>query len=220
MTKSTEKGVRGYLAVIGDIRRSRETTNRARLQKQVETGLQKANALLKGKLASRFVITLGDEFQGLLIHPESAMEALISLEAVMAGIEIRYGLGWGRLDTALRRDAIGMDGPCFHAARNALVSGKKLDRWVTVSGWSPERDEVLNGIFSLMGAVRAGWTPTQAATVALMRKATTQMEVAERRNVAVSAVNKALKGALYRPMIEAEHAVERILAWPTSEKRV
>jgi hypothetical protein len=212
VSRSAEQGEARFLAVIGDIRGSRETRARAQLQTRLAADLARVNRELKGALAAGFVITLGDEFQGLLADPAAAVRALISLEAALAGIPIRYGLGWGALATARRKLAIGMDGACFHAAREALSREKRLDRWVTVSGFGPEEDAALNGIYSLMGAVRAGWTPTQAATVALMRRLSVQKEVAAARGVTVSTVHKALSGALYVPMTEAERAAGGLLA--------
>ena len=212
MIPTARKGGRHYLAVIGVVRPSRAVKDRAQLQKRIEKGLAAANRESGSAVAAEFVVTLGDEFQGLLADPAAAMRTLVRLESAMPGIDIRYALGWGTLATPLKDIALGMDGPCFHAAREALTRGKRHDRWVTVAGWGPERDEILNGIFALMGAVRAGWTPTQADTVALMRRSATQIEAAAARNVSTSTVNKALRGALYKPMIEIERAVERVLA--------
>lgn len=212
MLDSAQKGEPRFLAVIGDICRSRDSKRRAQLQKQIESGLQQTNRELKKSLAAGFVVTLGDEFQGLLADPGAGMRALISLESALPNIPIRYALGWGELATEIRRLAVGMDGPCFHAAREAMTRGKRLDRWVTVSGFGADQDDVVNGIFALIGSVRAGWTPIQAQTITLMRHYETQKQVAAARKVAVSTVSKALAGALYGPMIEAEKAMEKILA--------
>lgn len=212
MTGLAKRGERRYLAVIGDVRRSRQAKERAEIQKRLETGIQLINRKHKGALASGFVITLGDEFQGLLADPVALIRILAALEAALAGVSLRYGIGWGELTTGLKPHAVGMDGRCFHAAREALTNGKKLDRWATVSGFGSAEDEILNGILGLIGAVRAGWKPIQAQTVALMRQFPTQKEAAAARGVAISTVNKALAGALFGPVVEAERAVERLIA--------
>jgi len=211
MAGLAQKGETRYLAVIGDVRRSREAKERAELQKRLEAGIQLVNRKQKNVLAAGFVITIGDEFQGLAGDPAAIMRVLVALETALPGVPLRYGLGWGALTTELRSRAVGMDGPCFHAAREAITTGKKLDRWVTVAGFGAEEDEILNGILSLIGAVRAGWTSTQAHTVALMRQLPTQKKAAAERGVAVSTVHKALSGALYGPVTEAERAVERLV---------
>lgn len=201
----------GYLAAIGDIKGSRRAEERADVQRRLESGLAAVNGEFGRVLASRFVVTLGDEFQGLLSQPSAVVDVLLRLEEELQGIPVRYGLGWGGLTTELRELALGMDGPCFHRARDALERGKRDDRWVTVSGFGNEEDAVLNGILWLMGEVRARWTDIQAGTVAQVRRARSQKEVAAARGVTASTVSEALRAAHYAPMLEAEAAVRTIL---------
>ena len=66
----------------------------------------------------------GDGFQALLRRPEAVRQVIVILESALVEIPVRYGLGWGGLSTDLRPKAIGMDGPCFHAAWEGLVEGK------------------------------------------------------------------------------------------------
>lgn len=211
MTELTEKGEVRYLAVIGDLRRSRALTARAAVQQRLETGLARVNRVLADELSAAFVVTLGDEFQGLLRRPEAAMPALALLEEELADLPVRYAFGWGALATRLRPEAVGMDGPCFHAARAALDLAKREQRWVAVRGFGERHDAVLNGILRLLGEVRTRWTRTQAATVRGMRRAHTQREVAAQRGVSESTISKALKGAMYDATVEAEAAVTMLL---------
>lgn len=204
MVELAKEGEYLYLAVIGDLRRSRAATDRDRVQDRLEAALARVSHEQAEALASSLVITVGDEFQGLLHHPAAVLDLLTGYEAGMFASPTRFGLGWGTLSTKLKPTAIGMDGPCFHAARAALERGKAEDRWVTVEGFGERRDQILNGIFALLGSVRSEWTVTQAETIAQMRSVATQKEVARRRGVAASTVHKALRGALYAPLIEAE----------------
>ncbi len=207
MDRLADKGEHRYLAVIGDLRRSRQAADRGRIQEQLEGALARANRELSGQLASSLVITVGDEFQGLLHHPADVLPLLALYDATLPAVPTRFGLGWGPLSTTLKPQAIGMDGPCFHAAREAIIRGKDEDRWVTVAGFGEERDRILNGIFGLIGQVRSGWTATQAETVAQMRHSPTQKDVALRRGVATPTVHKALRGAMYGPITEAEESL-------------
>jgi hypothetical protein len=211
MSLSASKGNSVYLALIGDVRRSREHADRPALQRQLEQSIEIVNTTLGSALASRFVITLGDEFQGLLSEPEAALNAILAIDAEHKTARLRYALGWGTLSTPLRVTAIGMDGPCFHRARDAMTLAKQRDRWVTVAGFGEEADAILNGVLSLIGAVRATWTPIQAETAAIMHDLNVQKEVAAARGVALPTVHKALRGALYGSITEAEEAVRRIL---------
>jgi hypothetical protein len=202
---------RNYLALIGDMRRSRSAPRRAELQKLMERTLVGINEEFSSQLAAGFVITLGDEFQGLLWKPQDAVRLLAALDAAFEGdITVRYGLGWGTISTELRELAVGMDGQCFHNAREAVGKGKRDDRWATVSGFG-EDDEVLNGTLWLVGAMRGRWTDVQRETVQHVRAARTQREVAAARGVHESSVSQALKAALHEPVLAAEHSVAMLL---------
>jgi hypothetical protein len=199
-----------YLAVIGDIKESRSVRDRASLQRIIEAGIDRANADFSDDLAAGFVLTLGDEFQGLLLRPERAVDVLVRLDECLEGADVRFAIGWGRLSTDLQDVALRMDGPCFHRAREAMQAGKRDDRWVTVSGFGPD-DDVLNGLFWLIGAVRWQWTDIQRLTVEMFRAAGSQTEVARRRGVSVSAVSKALRSAMHEQVLAAERAAAAIL---------
>ncbi len=251
MNQLASEGGRYYLAVIGDLRRSRQTPDRSMVQERLTEALDELNRAFASRLASALVITVGDEFQGLLHRPESVVDLLARYEEAMDFPPTRFGLGWGPLSTRLKPEAIGMDGPCFHAAREALIISKAQDRWVTVRGFGecgvrqkrktqeteqetkqpeeqqaqrehqdqPEQesqegatdDRILNGIFAVLGGIRERWTPTQGKTVALMRRAATQKDVAHQRGVATSTIHKALKGAMYGPLIEVETSLRLLL---------
>jgi hypothetical protein len=51
-----------YLAVIGDVRGSRQSLDRASVQERLEKGLEQVNREGESALAAAFAITLGDEF--------------------------------------------------------------------------------------------------------------------------------------------------------------
>jgi hypothetical protein len=207
----TPNRARNYLAVIGDVRRSRSAPRRAQLQKLMERALEEINRRFEPQLQSGFVITLGDEFQGLLRDPAAAVSVLVALDALIGGeVPIRYGLGWGQVSTELRELSLGMDGPCFHNARDAVGDGKRDDRWATFRGFGDD-DGVLNGLLWLVGAVRAKRTDVQRETVEQVRAARTQREVAAARGVHESSVSQALKAALHEPVLAAERSAELLL---------
>ncbi len=201
-----------YLTIIGDILRSRKLADRAGTQSNLEHALSALNRSLGDELASRFVVTLGDEFQGLLTSPAEAMDVLLDLERSMDFIPVRYGLGWGALSTELKEVAIGMDGPCFHHARAALDRGKKEKRWITVAGFGDGEDKILNGFLSLMAVVREGWTETQALTVSMARHSKMQKDVAKELGVVPSVVSESLSAASYSRFREADAALSMLMS--------
>jgi len=210
---------RSYVALIGDLAGSRALGDRAGAQRRLEAALAAVNERWADELAASFVVTLGDEYQGLLRRPDHAFDVIATLESVLRGVRARYGVGLGTLTTPMRPEAIGMDGPCFHLAREAVERGKREDRWITVSGFGAARDDIINGVLHLMGGVRWAWTNVQAETVFAAREADEQKAVARSRGVSEATVSKSLKAALYDSFIEAEGVVAALLAEKGDEAR-
>lgn len=201
-----------FVAVIGDIRGSRKTADRRGTQARLEGAMARVNEVFADDLTAGFLVTLGDEFQGLLPGSDKLMDVIAELESALTGIPVRYGIGIGTLATPIKRTAVGMDGPCFYLARDAVERGKRENRWVTVAGFGEVRDELMNGVLNLMGAVRGQWTEIQAETFHAARIADEQKQVAAARNVSEATVSKSLKSAHHDPMIEAEAVVARLLS--------
>ena len=55
-----------FVAIIGDMKDSRHLENRKEVQTHLQKILNQVNKKYEKDIASRFLITLGDEFQGLL----------------------------------------------------------------------------------------------------------------------------------------------------------
>ena len=211
MNQFGQKSEQDFLAVIGDLRRSREDRERLRTQTLLERALKEVNATFAGNLSSRFIITLGDEFQGLLRMPSGIFDVIREIDRILEGLPLRYGLGWGALSTDLREQALGMDGPCFHRAREAMGIAKQKGESVVVAGFGREQDEAINRVLFLMNSVKRRWKPAQAETVRLMRTGRMQKEVARLRGVSTSVVSETLKAAQYRKLHGAESAVKILM---------
>jgi hypothetical protein len=200
-----------YLAIIGDLRGSRELAQRGAVQNRLEDGLAHVNERAGARLASRFVLTIGDEFQGLVAEPGEAMAILAEVESALFDLGVRYGLGIGPLSTALRPDALRMDGPCFHAAREALELAKRRDRWAVLRGAGERQDPIANGILTLMDAIRGGWTPRQKEAVATRRRHALMKDAARAMGIRGPTLSKSLKAAHYAAWREGEEAMALLL---------
>ena len=116
-----------YIAVIADVVGSRglDPDSRSLLQEELQEFLLTVNEGYADSIAAAFVITTGDEFQGLLKDASMVPDLLWAAKTQVKRTGIRFGIGYGTLHTALLAEAVGMDGPAFHNAREAIVVAKK-----------------------------------------------------------------------------------------------
>ncbi len=184
---------RVYLAIIGDVIRSRQVANRASLQARLVDGLERVNVDHQAHLAARFVLTVGDEFQGLLDSSERLVPILATLRTAAHPHELRFGLGIGQLATPLRADAIGMDGPCFHRARAAVERAESLVTPVEVDTGAPS--PMFDVYAILYAALRAGWTERQRQVFDLALAGLSGREIASLLEISPSAVSQHLTAA-------------------------
>lgn len=202
-----------YVAVIVDMVKSRELagSQRAAVQKHFQHLVDNLNKEYRHSLASKFAITLGDEFQGLLNTCTLVPDLIWHLEENFPDRNLRVGIGLGTLDTLLQPFAINIDGPALHAAREAIEMAKKGDVLGGVfSGFGPP-DDVLNGLARLLRFQRANWTVAQRTIANLLRKAMSQSEVAERLGISRQVVSKQAAALGWVPYAAGEKAWHIIL---------
>ncbi len=193
-----------YVALIGDIRGSRELEDRAQVQERFERTLEDANEAFDEAIAADLVITTGDEFQGLFATPSAALEALVAIADELAPVRFAFGLGRGALETKLKPQAVGMDGPCFHRAREALEAASQQQAFAQVSGFGSSTDTWANTVLILVGVIRERWTDRQLAFIRALRELPTQQAVAERFEVSPSVVSESLTAANFHKVHDAE----------------
>ncbi len=198
------------MALIGDIRGSRQLEDRAAVQEELREALDQLPEELDEAIVSRPVITTGDEFQGLFETPEAAVQALGRLDERFAELSFAFGIGVGELETELREEAVGMDGPCFHHARAALEAAKDEGVGIRVAGFGAQADRLASAVLALVAATRSDWTEVQARYALALRDASTQQAVAELFDRSKSSVSESLAVAHVREVraAEAEVAVD------------
>jgi len=184
------------IAVISDLVASRKLTgpDRGEVQTELRKFLAQLNKRYRRALLSNFVITIGDEFQALLRDPEVIPDLAWELDGKLAGVEVRIGVGFGKIYTPLRPTAIGMDGPAFHNARDAINSAAK-EGWLggVFLGFSRPGDQILNGFARALQRHRAGMTDRQREVAALLRSGKTNKQVAETLGITKQAVGDHVK---------------------------
>lgn len=201
-----------YCAIIGDINKSRDLPDRAKVQRKFHKAIETINSEYKRDIASKFVLTLGDEFQGLLISATDSYRLVRRFQDIMGEVPFAFGIGIGGLSTPLnRKAAVGMDGECFHRARAAINRAKKSKREVVFDFESP----ALSPINALVGLMEKQWsllTPRQKEITQLMKSHdNNQRAVAKELKVSPQAVWKAYSSTTINQMNEAEHALRGFL---------
>lgn len=200
-----------YLALIGDVVGSRQVTERAELQRDLERATGRVNKALAPALAAPLTLTAGDEIQGLFRDPAGVVDAVIEVADMVFPARLIHGLGLGPLETDLGPDPALLDGPCFHRAREALEEARGDGSWLVARGLREPGDVVVSALFRLLGELRSRWTAIQAEHVRHAR-ARPQKEVAERLRKAESTVSESLKAAGFQAILAGEDALRAALA--------
>jgi hypothetical protein len=193
--------------VIGDVVRSRGLPGPER--QQVQVGLEQLTAAINHRyrraIAARFLVTLGDEFQGVLKRAEILPDLIWHIERTLANTEVRIGIGFGTLNPPLKPVALGMDGSAFHAARAAIERARKRKlQGGLFLGFGETDDLVLNGFARLLRLVRQRLSKAQVHTLTLLRQGRTQAQIAKELRISRQAVSKSAKGVGWEAFLEGE----------------
>jgi hypothetical protein len=199
-----------HIALIGDLVRSREIIDREAVQRRLGGFLDSINRRFADHVSARLVVTVGDEFQGLLRPGFPLREFLWSFEQELGQEHpARFGAGFGTISTDMRTEAVGMDGPCFHRAREALSEAKGSGAYLMFKGFGI--DEALNGLFALLRDIETGWTDRQRRVIEVLRREGQQTAVAQTMGVTKQNVNSILKAAKYEIYSGGWKGLERLL---------
>lgn len=211
-----------YIAIIGDIIDSRELKERMQVQKQLNQTLNEINTIYKDSISSDFIITLGDEFQGLLRQGTYTMQIIMKIEKSMNPVKIRFGVGIGEITTDINRNmSIGADGPAYYNARDAINELKSRETQKSVSysdirfcGGRENEDVVLliNNTLTLMYVIKSGWSERQKEVIdELLDGNRSQREIALKLDITESTVSTNLNRGNYHAFRESLEGLNYVL---------
>lgn len=210
-----------YVAIIADIIGSKKINDRSGVQKQLEKVLEQINITYRHAIASQFIITLGDEFQGVLHDGSVALDVLDRIQREMHPITFRFGIGVGSISVRLQPvTSLGSDGTAFHLARSLIEEVRALETKKTEAKTnmliSIEDQEststLLNSMFKLIWALQENWTDRQRQIIATLQQYNeTQAAIAKRLGIVQSSVQKSLAGSQYYTYKEASDTISQIL---------
>jgi hypothetical protein len=179
---------------------------RPRVQERFKELVVFLNKKYQKHILSKFVITLGDEFQGLLRSASPIPDLLWDIDCRFSDRRLRVGLGLGLLDTPLQKEAINIDGPALHFARAAIeIAAEKRSYGGVFLGFA-DMDVVINGIAHILSFHRSRLTPQQLRIAELLRHGRSQSEAALELQITQQAVSKQVLAFGWWPYTEAESA--------------
>lgn len=212
-----------YVAIIGDIVGSKKIKNRQDIQKQFKAVLSEVNKRFTTDIASEFMITLGDEFQGLLKSRQNVMKIVREIEMAMTPVELRFGIGVGEVSTMIDfKNTLEMDGPAYHRARAMMdtmhemktqYSVRQTNIMIASGDDNREIDELMNATLSVCSALKSKWTDRQKEIVHhYLTHDENQYKTATALDIGQSSVNKALKSTRFYSYKAAMDVIEKFLS--------
>ena len=206
-----------YLALIADVIDSKMVQERFDLQKQVEKTLQKMNELFGDYLASRFTLTLGDEFQALLKVDAPVFQFIDTLRSELNPTQLRFGIGFGEIVTAIDPlQSVGADGPAYWNARAAINFVHQKNDYgntqIYFSSGKENQDFFVNALIASGEAIRSGWRESQEEILLNLLKRSVysetfnQQDLAQSLGLNPSALSKRLKSSSIRVYLRGRAA--------------
>ncbi|MBR3383540.1 MAG: hypothetical protein IKG85_10980 [Clostridia bacterium] len=211
-----------YYALIGDMVASRKLDPSARKEAQelLRSALAEVNREYADSIAADFLITLGDECQGLMLASADPVSAALRIMHSMKPYEIRFSVALGEITTGIDRSAaLGADGPAFHAARER-IEAMKPNHGARLRFALPEAraEEAVNTVAALCDRLAIGRTSKQEELAYAMLRAKlkgerlTQEALARSLGIGQSTVNAQLVSAGFNEYCEGVLYIRRELA--------
>ncbi|MFQ5648542.1 MAG: SatD family protein [bacterium] len=217
-----------YVAIIGDLVGSRAMApdERNQVQKRFQVALDRVNVAFKDELAALFLITAGDETQGILHRPDCSYEILRQIQFELWPARIVFGVGYGPMTTPLKEYAVGADGPAFYRARQALEQaraerkayGKSIRREVLFDSDESFKDEVVNALFLAISVLRGQWTQKQWQILRLVQQGATPSDISTSLAVPRSNISRTLHASYYREFERIVAALQSYLKHGIEER--
>lgn len=114
-----------YSTLICDLKNSRNLPNREELQYKIIDMLKIANDKFKDIIISPFLITIGDEWEGLLTYPCDYIKIIDFFNEYIPNALFYCGIGIGDVSVHNFELTVNqLDGPSFHRAREAVTYAK------------------------------------------------------------------------------------------------
>ena len=202
-----------YAVIIADIKGSKKMAEMERYEWQLflKSAIVQVNENWNKAIEAQFMITKGDEFQGVVHDIPNAHSIMIEFERLLSPLELRFGIGLGRIQKMGANIPIEMDGPAFHRASLALNFAKKKKNCVQFHSADSQLDEYINTLYSLIYAIKSDWSEIIRSRYWKYKELGTYDKVADLDGVSPQAVWDSLRNAKAIEVINAEETVKEFL---------
>ncbi len=201
-----------YTVINGDIKSSRKMPKMERYEWQLfmKSAIVQLNEQYQALIEAPFMITKGDEFQGVLKKMCDVNKIICKFERLIYPLQVRFGVGYGNIQKMGSKIPIEMDGPAFHRAGEALSIAKQKKRVVWFNTAAVSFDLTVNTIYQLIFAIKSRWSKTSYNRYWKYKEFGTYDRVAQAEGVTPQAVWDSLHNARAMDVIEAEKVLEEI----------
>jgi 2-polyprenyl-3-methyl-5-hydroxy-6-metoxy-1,4-benzoquinol methylase len=112
--------------MVFDIKNSKQLHDREYIQYKLIDAIKEVNEEHSNIIVSNFIITLGDEWQGLLKYPCHYQKVIDFFEKKLNNLDIYCGIGIGNISIHNFELTVNqLDGPAFYLAREAITYAKQ-----------------------------------------------------------------------------------------------
>ncbi len=200
--------------ITADIIGSREIVDRGELQRKIKKVLLEINQNHSEEILAEFMITLGDEFQGLVKDIGKSYDVFSEIQTKLHPVGVHCGIGIGDIETAISDKVTEMDGTAFHRSRKALVLAKESKAEVLINSGDPSFDETINIIVDLLSTIKKRWTKRQREVIKYYRsKENLKLEdVARVFDVTKQSISQILDAANWRLVTRTEEKIRNLLS--------
>lgn len=197
------------IAFIGDIVGSKQLSDRSEVQDQLREVLQRLNRRGDPGVLSPYTITLGDEFQAVLGRADRVFLDALTIWVAMEPVRVRFSFGVGRLETPINaQEAIGMDGPAFHRARQGIEDLKETSGLFAITGEQGRGCVALmKPTLALISHLVGSWQPNRWRILLRLYEGGTVKEIAEELGISESAVYKNIESGDLKTIIDIFQAM-------------
>ena len=185
------------LVLIGDIVSSRKISERISFDKKLLQTLDELNQR-NSLIISPYTLTIGDEIQAVFEDAESVFHDAISILSAIYPQKMRFSLGVGAIIKPINTEqAIGMDGPAFHFARDGIDAMKKSGYLFQLSGENIPHFSLHQHALFLISHNIARWNKTRLLVLEMLLNKLPVKSIAANLHISEQAVYKTINtGAL------------------------